>query len=249
MMHYRMLKFLLKHGAVLTKIHTIIQFKQTEIYSEFMEACTKFRAEATNESSRLFFKTVANASFGKSMESVRKRQDLKFFKDNVENKHKIIKKMSRSTFKNLIEYGEYVEDSSEPNVFDHTGYVGIVSDKNTVELNKPIYLGWAILELSKLFIYEFWYKHIKKLYGLNATLMYQDTDSLVIEVRTPLNGDYYEDVKNNRHLYDLSNCGTDTTKPIHYIEEIDKKKNVHLARKSFYKLEIFLKKLLFCLSF
>ncbi len=48
----------------------------------------------------------------------------------------------------MIEYGEYVEDSNEPNVFDHTRYVGIVSDKNTVLLDKPI---WAILELSKLF--------------------------------------------------------------------------------------------------
>ena len=53
--------------------------------------------------------------------------------------------------------------------------------------------------------------------------MYQDTDSLVLEVRVPLNGDYYEDVKKHRHLYDLSNCGTDPTKPIHYIDELDKK--------------------------
>ncbi len=57
MMHYRMLKFLLRHGAVLTKIHTIIQFKQTEVYKDYMEACTKFRAESKTESARLFFMT------------------------------------------------------------------------------------------------------------------------------------------------------------------------------------------------
>jgi hypothetical protein len=215
--HYRKLKFLIKEGCIVDKVHSIIQFKQTNLYKDYMEACTKFRAESKTESARLFFKNTANMPFGKTMESVRKREDIKFFKDCAENKNKIVKMISKSRFKNKIEYGEYVEDPQDPNTLDHQGYIGVVSDKKKVELNKPIYLGWAILELSKLFIYEFWYNHIKKIYGANAKLMYQDTDSLVLEVRVPLNGDYYEDVKKHRHLYDLSNCGTDPTKPIHYI--------------------------------
>ncbi len=187
-----------------------------------METTAAYRAESTNESSRLFFKTMGNALFGKACEAVRKRQDLKFYVDNEKNKHDILKKLSQKTFKSITEYGDYVKDENEDNVFNHEGFVGIMSDKNTILLDKPIYLGWAILELSKLFIYEFWYNHIKEIYGSNASLLYNDTDSLVIEVHVPLDGDYYEDVKQNRHKYDLSNCGTDPTKPIHYIPELDK---------------------------
>ncbi len=45
----------------------------------------------------------------------------------------------------------------EENTFNHEGYIAIMSDKDEVSLDKPIYLGWATLELSKLFIYDFWY--------------------------------------------------------------------------------------------
>ncbi len=123
---------MIKEGCIVDKVHSIIQFKQTELYKDYMEACTKFRSESTNESSKLFFKTTANAVFGKTMESVRKREDIKFFKDCAENKNKIVKMISKSRFKNKIEYGEYVEDPQDPNTLDHQGYIGIVSDKKKV---------------------------------------------------------------------------------------------------------------------
>ena len=60
-----------------------------------------------------------------------------------------------------------------------------------VEINKPVYLGLLILEISKTLMYEFWYDYIKPKYQNNAKLCYMDTDSCIIYVKTE---DVYEDI-------------------------------------------------------
>ncbi len=85
-----------------------------------MQACADYRAKSDNESSKLFFKTVSNAIFGKSMESVRRRQDIHFYNDIPANKHNIIKKLSRKTFKQIIEYGNYVQDGEDVEAVEDT---------------------------------------------------------------------------------------------------------------------------------
>lgn len=75
-----------------------------------------------------------------------------------------------------------------------------------VTLNKPIYTGFCVLEMSKWLMYDFHYRHIKRLYGTNAKLCFTDTDSLCYHIKTT---DVYADIRNNIHLFDTSNYPDD----------------------------------------
>ena len=87
---------------------------------------------------------------------------------------------------------------SEPNY--HTmNYISedlsIIEMKRTkVKMNKPIYLGLSILEISKLLMYEFWYDYMKPKYDDNVKLCYMDTDSFVMNIETE---DFYKDIAND----------------------------------------------------
>ena len=75
--------------------------------------------------------------------------------------------------------------------------------KVEVKMNKPVYLGQAILDISKILMYEFWYHYIKPKYGDNARLCYMDTDSFVIHIKTE---DFYKDISNDVETwFDTSN--------------------------------------------
>ena len=82
--------------------------------------------------------------------------------------------------------------------------MGLVKKKEEVELNKPIYCGAAILDLSKLLMWEFHYNHIKKIYGSKAKLLFTDTDSFCYEITTK---DIYKDMElsvismTSRHIH------------------------------------------------
>ena len=78
----------------------------------------------------------------------------------------------------------------------------IHSVKTKIILNGPIYVGMCVLDLSKLFMHDFWYNHLKKyIYGDKNRLLYTDTDSLIIEVETE---DIYKDMHEHREDYDFS---------------------------------------------
>ena len=79
--------------------------------------------------------------------------------------------------------------------------VAIQMRKLCVEYNKPVYVGFTVLELSKTILYEFYYNYIKRKYGERATLLYTDTDSLILEVKTE---NFYEDMKTDLDKYDTS---------------------------------------------
>ena len=63
--------------------------------------------------------------------------------------------------------------------------------KTEVKMNKPVYLGQAILDISKTLMYEFWYDYIKPKYGDKARLCYMDTDSFIMYIKT---ADFYKDI-------------------------------------------------------
>ena len=63
--------------------------------------------------------------------------------------------------------------------------------KTKVKMNKPVYLGLSILEISKTLIYEFWYDNMKPKYGDNVKLCYMDTDSFIMHIKTK---DFYKDI-------------------------------------------------------
>ena len=75
--------------------------------------------------------------------------------------------------------------------------------KTKVKMNKPIYLGLSILEISKLLMYEFWYDYMKPKYDNNVKLCYMDTDSFIMNIKTD---DFYKDIANDaENRFDTSN--------------------------------------------
>ena len=88
--------------------------------------------------------------------------------------------------------------ASEPN-YHSTKYISrdlLVMEmrKTDVRMNKPIYLGQAILDLSKTLTFEFWYDYIVPKYGDKAKLCYMDTDSFVMYIKTE---DFYRDISDD----------------------------------------------------
>ena len=73
-------------------------------------------------------------------------------------------------------------------------FIAIEMKKTKVKMNKPVYLGLSILEISKTFMYEFWYDYIKPRYQNNAKLCYMDTDSCIIHIKTE---DFFKDIVND----------------------------------------------------
>ena len=83
--------------------------------------------------------------------------------------------------------------------------------KTQILMNKPVYLGLLILDLSKTVMYEFWYDYVKPKYGENAKLCYMDTDSFIVHVKTD---DIYKDIAEDVETrFDASNFGLDRSLP------------------------------------
>ena len=189
----RSLKQALNHVLKLKKIHRIIEFNQESWLKPYIDMNTELRKIAKNDFEKDFFKLMNNAVFGKTMENVRKHRDIKL----------VITDKKRSK---LV---------SEPNY--HTmNYISedlsIIEMKITkVKMNKPIYLGLLILEISKLLMYEFWYDYMKPKYGDNVKLCYMDTDSFIMNIKTE---DFYKHIANDvEKRFDASNYECDRPIP------------------------------------
>ena len=83
--------------------------------------------------------------------------------------------------------------------------------KTKIKMNKPIYLGLSILDISKILIYEFWYDYMKPKYCNDVKLCYMDTDSFVMNIKTE---DFYKDIANDfEKRFDMSNYEVDRPLP------------------------------------
>ena len=191
--HIRSLKQALNHGLILKKVHRLIQFNQEAWLKPSIDMNTELRKKAKNDFEKDFFKLMNNSVFGKSMENVRKQRDIRLV----------------TTDKRRIQL------VTEPNY--HTtkwfseNLVAIEMKKTKVKMNKPIYLGLSILEISKILMYEFWYDYMKPKYGDNVKLCYMDTDSFIRHIKTE---DFYEDIANDvEKIFDTSNYEVDRPPP------------------------------------
>ena len=188
--HYRNLKQCLSLGMKLKKIHRVLQFKQEAWLKPYIEKNTTLRAAAVNGFEKDFFKLMNNSVFRKTMEDVRRRVDIKL----ITEQSKFIKHVSKVTYKRSV---VFVNDDDKEDYF-----VGLEAKKTLVKLDKPIYTGFTVLELSKLHMYDYYYNHVMKKYGPSkAKLLFTDTDSLTYLITT---GDIYQDMKQDEHLYDFS---------------------------------------------
>ena len=84
--------------------------------------------------------------------------------------------------------------------------------KTEIRMNKPVYLGQVILDLSKTLMYEFRYDYMRLKYGSKVKLCYMDTDSFVCEIETK---DFYRDIANDvEKRFDTSGHSTDDNRPL-----------------------------------
>ena len=172
-LHYEDLRQYLKLGLKLTHIHRGIKFKESPWLEKYISLNTKLRTETKNEFEKDFFKLMNNAVFGKTMENIRNRVDIKL----VNNKKQAEKLSAKPNFKHC-------------NIFSED-LVAIHMKKTKLDFDKPVYLGMCILDLSKTLMYDFHYNYIKQKYGDKAKLLLTDTDSLMYEIQTE---DFYKDI-------------------------------------------------------
>ncbi|BFZ23189.1 hypothetical protein BsWGS_26228 [Bradybaena similaris] len=192
-LHYRSLQQYVSLGMKVTKIHRVVQFRQEAWMKPYIEMNTALRAAAKSDFEKDLYKLANNAVYGKTMENVRNRISVVLVHPE-EDKEKLRRLIANPAFK-----GRDIKTFKGKLVAVHRA-------KREVTLNKPIYVGQAVLDLSKLCMYDFWYNHIKKLYGNKAQLCYTDTDSLLFHVETD---DIYADMKKNAEWYDFSDYSKD----------------------------------------
>ena len=134
---------------------------------------SKLRKEVKNDFEKDFFKLMNNSVFGKTMENVRKHRDIKLVTTD-EKRNKLVSEPNYYTTKRFSE-----------------NLLAIEMKKAKVKMNKPVYLGTSILDISKTLLYKLWYDYIKPKYKDRAKLCYTDNDSLIIHIITE---DFFEDI-------------------------------------------------------
>ena len=185
--HYRVLKLYLQLGLLLIEIHRIVSFKQSCWMKPYIEFNNQKRKEADSDFDKEFFKLMNNSTFGKCMENVKRRVKMVL----TSSEERCISIIRKPTFHSLHIFN--------PN------FVGIQYKKPLLELDKPIYIGFSILDLSKMHMFDFHYNVILRTFGGNAVrLLYTDTDSLLYLVLHPR---FFDLLYMIRDYFDFSNLG------------------------------------------
>lgn len=124
---------------------------------------TDKRKQTKNDFEKDLFKLMNNSVFGKTMENIRKRVDVKLVRTEEELRR-------------------YIAEPGYASQKEMNGLVAIHMHKARLLLNKPVYVGFSVLVLSKVLMYKFYYEHMKPKYGDKCWLLYTDTDSLLMEI-------------------------------------------------------------------
>ena len=175
---------------MLKKVHRVIQFNQ----KAYIDMNTGLRKDVKNEFEKDFFKLMNNSFLGKTMENVRNHRDIKPVTSDKRRKR-------------LLSEPNY---HSHKNVSDHL--MRIKMKKTRIKMNKPLYLGASILDISKTLMYEFWYDYLKPKYGDRVKLCYTDTDSFIIYIKSE---DFFADISNDvEKWFDTSNYDKNDKRPL-----------------------------------
>ena len=166
--HIQALNQALQHGLRLDRIHRAMEFDQSPWLKTYIDFNTQLKEQQP---------PMNNSVFGKTMENIRKHRNIKL----VTTEEKYLCTVMKPNFKSGVLFGENL--------------MGCEMGKIKVVMNKPVYLGQVILDLSKIVMYEFHYDYMVPKYDLEKLkLCYMDTDSLVYDTKTE---DFYEDISND----------------------------------------------------
>ena len=182
-LHYRNLQLYLDLGLKIKKVHRVLQFNQSPWLKQYVDFNTEKQKHAKNSFEKDFFKLMNNSVFGKTMENLRKRVDVRLVTDE--------KKLDKLTSKPTYVSSKIINEN----------LMAVHKVKETLTLNRLAYVGMCILDLSKMLMYDFHYNYIKKKYGNRARLLFTDTDSLTYETEAK---DVYKDFWNDKYMFDNS---------------------------------------------
>ena len=143
-LHYRYLQLYLDLGLKIKKVHRVLEFNQSRWLKQYIDFDTEKQKHAKNSFEKDFFKLMNNSVFGKTMENLQKRVDVRL----VTYEKKLDKLTSKPT---------YVSSK----IFDEN-LMAVHKVKEILTLNRPAYVGMCILDLSKTLMYDFYYNYIKK---------------------------------------------------------------------------------------
>lgn len=187
--HYSMLQLALQQGYKLTKIHRIFKFKQAPFIFEYVNHLSEMRAKATSSVLKNLFKLLANSIYGKFVETGLDRMTVKFA-STLKERNNIMMKYSE-----LIDGMDLYDDLWVGKIF------------NPVKrMSKPFFIGFAILDMSKYIIYDFYYNKMRKTFK-KVTLLGQDTDSLIVKVMDSMIDEKMLDMYKS---FDFSELDTDS---------------------------------------
>ena len=157
-------------------MHRVIKFRQVTWMKSYIDKNTKLRMESKNEFDKGFYELMNNAVCGKTMQNVRNHRDIKLTTTNARRKQ-LVSQPNYHTCKRFSE-----------------NLIAIELRKTKVYMNKPIYIGQAVLDISKTLMYKFFYDYLKPKYGDKVKLCYMDTESFIFNVQT---NDFYKDISND----------------------------------------------------
>ena len=183
-LHYVNLKQALAHGLKLRKVHSVMKFQQGYVLRKYVDLCTEMRKKSSNDFDKNFWKLCINSLFGKSCENLRKRRDIRIVSSTQD--------FMSYVRKPLFENGK---------VYDDHKFVGVELRKETICLDKPRYVGSAVLNLSKVIMYQFHHDYMMQEFP-ESELIFTDTDSLCYLVRSDRN---VYDVLKKSSFMDFSN--------------------------------------------
>ena len=150
---------------------------------DFIDFNINKRKESKNEFEKSFFKIMCNATYGRTLMNLRKRQNISLINDATE-------------LNDFVKKPDFISSK----IFNEN-LVAVHNIKQKIYMNQPIYVGFSILDLSKYHMYNFHYGFVKNRYGSDSKLLFTDTDSLCYEITTE---DFYQDMYNYKEHFDLS---------------------------------------------
>ena len=197
--HYRTLQSYIRLGVVLKRVHKVIRFTQSLWLQDFMKYTTDKRRGATNDFDKMLYKSVACNVFGKSIENVKRRINVRI----VTTPKELRRLVNKPSFQAI-------------RVFD-SNLAAVKLYRTNVKLNKPIAVGYTVLELAKMKMYHFWYEVLlgAAFSDFKISLLMSDTDSFLVHIENdPAKEAASLDAVFRRHRHEFDMSGFEDGHPL-----------------------------------